>query len=456
VNIGDSFMYPIYGRGVIQDVIVLGGRVYADVQFGYARNSTPLDQIPGGADLVRFVRDQLPPATRKAMGPTPPAANSTSARGGVQALKLGQVREDQVAQLSVGTDHHEGAFTRALEAAARLKPKKIMIEGAWGVGKTHLLTLLSALAVQRKFAVSSCILDGVSMTLKDPMGLIAGISSSIRLPDEAVPVGFGSKLAGIKRSGMPELRGLAEQRTVQLVESIPSEALDDPEVIATIEDYMSLALPASTAKRQLADLGYPRVQLPPLRARSVEDRAQRFCDLLGDWAALSVAAGARGLLVVLDEVDVDYAWAMYLSSSARARHDDTLGALGAIGRRGVPLVIAFGSASAGPDTEDEFDAVHDVIRQVGGVDEHAQAVKLGTDHLVDLGGRVLRLYDQAYPGFAERLGPRGLKDLNSMLLAAYRRQLSPAPRRYVRSLLHCFDLVDMGQRSVAEIIQANQ
>jgi hypothetical protein len=41
------------------------------------------------------------------------------------------------------------------------------------------------------------------MTLKDPMGLICGPTGSIRLPDETVPVGFGSKLAGIKRSGMP-------------------------------------------------------------------------------------------------------------------------------------------------------------------------------------------------------------------------------------------------------------
>jgi hypothetical protein len=292
--------------------------------------------------------------------------------------------------------------------------------------------------------------------LKDPMGLMSGITSSIRLPGEAVPAGFGSKLAAIKRSGMPELRGLAEQRTVQLVESIPAQALDDPEVIAIVEDYMGLTLSASQAKRGLAELGYPKVQLPPLRARSVEDRAQRFSDLLGDWAALSVAAGARGLLVVLDEVDVDYAWAQYLSSSARERHDDTLSALGAIESRGVPLVIAFGSASAGPDTDDEFDAVHDVVRQVGGVQEHAEAVELQRGHLVDLSARVLQLYDQAYPGFAKRLGPRGLQDLNSMLLPAYSRQLSPAPRRYVRSLLHCFDLVDLGQRTVAQIVQANQ
>jgi hypothetical protein len=331
-----------------------------------------------------------------------------------------------------------------------------MVEGAWGVGKTHLLTLLTALAIKRKFAVANCILDGVSLTLKDPMGLVAGITGSIRFPEEAVPTGIGSRLSVVKKTGMPELRGLAEQRTVQLVESLPTAALDDPDVIALIEDYMSLALPAATAKRQLAALGYPRVQLPPLRARSVDDRAQRFCDLVGDWAALSVAAGARGLLVVLDEVDVDYAWAKYLSSAARARHDDTLGAIGNIGSRGVPLVIAFGSASAGPDTEDEFDAVHDVVRQLGGVDVHAEATKLQSEHLSELGRRVMNLYQQAYPGLQQQLGTRGLQELNTMLLAAYRRQLSPAPRRYVRSLLHCFDLIDLKQKTVAEIVASNR
>jgi len=377
-----------------------------------------------------------------------------SSRAGVQALKLGQVLESHVQQISVGTADHEAAFDEAFKQAEKRHPKLIIIEGAWGVGKTHLLTLLSAHAAKRRFAVSTTILDGWAASLSDPMRLLEGITSSIRFPDQAAPMGLGTMLASVKRTGMVELRSWAGPRMVQLMEQVSQEALDDPEAVAVLEDYLGLSLPASQAKERLRRLGWRDVALPALKARSIDERGARLRELLCDWAAFCLAGKARGLLVILDEVDVDYARAAWWDVARRERHDMTLRALGELRKHDVPLVVAFGSAPAGPGEDESIDAVRDVIAKLGHIDVHERANALDDDHLHELAERVFTLYSDAYPGVVQRISRKQLKATADMLLKEHRRQLSPVPRRFVRSLLHCLDLIDLEQASVEEVIRS--
>lgn len=456
MKIGDSFAHPRWGRGTILAVDVRGGRVVAKVKFGYATDWMSLDDIPYGDSL----RSLAPPVTAPARGPvrvnSPGASRSllASARAGVQALKLGQVLESHVEKISVGTENHEAAFEQAFMLAERGHPKLIVIEGAWGVGKTHLLTLLSAHATKRRFAVSTTILDGWAATLSDPMRLLEGITSSIRFPDQTAPMGLGAMLASVKRTGMVELRGWAGPRMVQIMEEVSPELLDDPEAVGVLEDYLSLSLPASQARERLRKLGWRDISLPALKARSVDERGARLRELLCDWAAFCLAGKARGLLVILDEVDVDYARAAWWDSERRERHDMTLRALGELRKHEVPLVVAFGSAPAGPGEDESIDAVRDVIAKLGRVDVHERATAMGDDQLHELAERVFALYSEAYPGVEQRISRKQLKETANMLLKEHRRQLSPVPRRFVRSLLHCLDLIDLEKVTVQEVIRS--
>jgi hypothetical protein len=358
-----------------------------------------------------------------------------------------------VATLSVGTKEIESQFSDAFEQSARFKkPQLIMIEGAWGVGKTHLLTLLASMAATRGFATASTILDGSSATVSEPMRLMEGITSSIRFPGEYLPSGVGAKLATVKRNGMPELRGLAGQRMIKLMEEIPEHALDDPEVILVLEDYMGLSLAATKARERIRDLGYGDRNLPPLKARSIDERAHRFQELLCDWTGFCVGAKAKGLLIVIDEVDVDYARSLYWNAEWRSRHDATLRALGQLKSHRLPIVIAFGSAPAGPNDDESVDSVRDVIKKIGHMDVRVEAATLSDENLIELGEKVFTLYCAAYSGFAKKLDEHARKSVSKMLLKQYKRELSPVPRRFVRSLLHCFDLIDQGQSTVQELV----
>ncbi|MBK7616709.1 MAG: DUF2791 family P-loop domain-containing protein [Burkholderiales bacterium] len=456
MKIGDSFAHAKWGRGTILSVESRGRRVVAKVKFGFASDWIDVEEIPEGDSLRSLAPSAVGPTggTSRTVGAAVSRNLVASSRAGVQALKLGQVLESHVQQISVGTADHEAAFDEAFKQAEKRHPKLIIIEGAWGVGKTHLLTLLSAHAAKRRFAVSTSILDGWAASLSDPMRLLEGITSSIRFPDQAAPMGLGTMLASVKRTGMVELRSWAGPRMVQLMEQVSQEALDDPEAVAVLEDYLGLSLPASQAKERLRRLGWRDVALPALKARSIDERGARLRELLCDWAAFCLAGKARGLLVILDEVDVDYARAAWWDVARRERHDMTLRALGELRKHDVPLVVAFGSAPAGPGEDESIDAVRDVIAKLGHIDVHERANALDDDHLHELAERVFTLYSDAYPGVVQRISRKQLKATADMLLKEHRRQLSPVPRRFVRSLLHCLDLIDLEQASVEEVIRS--
>lgn len=454
MKIGDSFQHQMWGRGVILEVLVKGNKVVAKVRYGFATDTTPIEEIPDGESL-RILAPINSNVIALNYNPTPDNRRELQmlmARRGIQALKLGQVLEEQVATLSVGTQAIESQFSEAFERAARFKPQLIMIEGAWGVGKTHLLTLLTSMASTLSFATASTILDGWGATVSEPMRLMEGITSSIRFPGEYLPSGVGAKLAAVKRHGMPELRGLAGQRMIKLMEELPEHALDDPEVILVLEDYMGLSLAATKARELIRGLGYGDRNLPPLKARSIDERAQRFQELLCDWTGFCVGAKAKGLLIVIDEVDVDYAKSMNWNTEWRSRHDATLKALGQLKSHRLPIVIAFGSAPAGPDDDESVDSVRDVIKKIGHMDVRVEAATLSDENLIELGEKVFTLYCSAYTGFAKKLDEQGRRTVSKMLLKQYKRELSPVPRRFVRSLLHCFDMIDQGQSTVQELV----
>jgi hypothetical protein len=456
VKVGDKVRHEDYGVGTILEILRTSTGSRCKVDFGYTRAVVPYQMLKLGSDAWgNFApeADPMPPA-EPVDGQNPPATlahfdintlqqSTMTARAGVNALKLGQILECHVETLTVGTESDEEQFKNLFQEAERKQVRLVLIEGAWGVGKTHLLTLLSASAAKKQFAISTTILDGVGATLSDPMRLLASITSNIRFPGDAVPMGVGLKLAEVKRSGMPELQGLGADRLLKVLQDVPAEAFHDVEVLNILEDYLDLSLPASQAKEKLRKLGCGKVSLPALRALNIEFRGARFADLLGDWTAFCVGAKAHGLLVVLDELDVDYAWAPRWNHARRTRQDMTLRAIGALKARGIPLVIAFGSAPAGPGVDPESDAARDVIVKVKDVHLHSQAARLGPENLIELGAKIWQLYGNAYPGFSDKLSSRELPKIQRQLVRQYERQLSPVPRRYVRALLHCFDSIDL-------------
>ena len=433
MTVGVRVRHPALGTGT---VVAEDSRGRARVNFGYAAAVW----LPVGE--LEFLEDarHAPPDDSKPPGhtgrdfPTLPEG-VIDARRAILALKLGQVLEENVCDLSVGTDGIQTSLERAVAAAVGRQPRCVLIEGSWGSGKTHLLTLLAALAARSELATATVILDGEGVTLTEPMGLVEAVLGSLRYPGEIAPCGIGGRLVRLRQQG--NYSG-TEWRIAETVLQTPSQALDEPEVVEVLEEYFTLKLAATQAVNKLRRLGWRGVSLPSMKARSVADRAERFCELLKGWAEFCASTGARGLAVVFDEVDVEYAtpW----NREWRSRRSQLLQALDGLLGQECPLLLAFGSAPPSGDVEEENDAVQDLMRRVDGMDPPITAPRPTLDQTLELASRLQTLYAGAYPDRMSKVNENRVRQLIAEFAERHQDSLDPTPRSFVRGTLERLDV----------------
>ncbi len=441
---GDRVRHPALGAGVVLGVLARGRVPGARVDFGYMVDWVPQNELaPGGNLRVPGSGDEAPrdePEHWKPLGTL--TESVVGARRAVLALKLGQVLQEDVLDLSVGTETAEALLRSAVGRAVRRKPAAILVSGRYGAGKTHLLTMLASLAAQEGLATASALLDGEGVTLADPMTILEPVLRSLCLPGESAPSGVGRWLAELRRRGSRWDHGRRQpSRIAAAVFQIPMADLDDPDVLEALEDYLTTSLPVSHANLRLRRLVRQPVQLPAMKAHRIAERAERFCELLRDWAEFCETAGARGLVVVIDEVDVEYAATLW-SVGRRRRRQQLLQALNDLLGQPVPLVIAFGSAPA-TDEEAANDAAQDLTERMSRI-QQIDAPRPDSAQMRELGRRLCGLYSRAYPewgsGVDEGSIERAIDEHARRYAEGYGEPGDPAPRRFVRELLEWLDV----------------
>ena len=477
---GQRVFHPAFGTGRVISVSRTGPRTVALVDFGFTRAPIVLEALQALSTDEGTATDSQPTNSLDAVpaeapvkeSPTAPVevehrershgsaglgGSATEARKGVTALRLGQVLETQVLELSVGTDRVQARLGDALTRALGDRPTFLLVDGVWGGGKTHALTLLQALARKENMATASAVMDGVAVTLSEPMQLMEEVVSSLRFPGSVSADSLGQFLRKAKRETKSStLRARGADQVADALDSLPLAAFDDPEGLQCIEDYFSFSLSTTQIRSKLRLLEYEASAPPVLRARRVDDRPRAFAVLLKNWAQFSAVMGARGLLIVLDELDVEYASTAYFSKACfglRARRRALLKQLKALSEHRAPLHVALASAPAGPDVETENDAVEDVREAMGPTLIHIKAANPNDDELKDLLSRLTALYQTAYPATTLELPAQWASDLFGGLHARYRRMPNAVPRHFVRTALEALDLLTVGEKSFDEVLQ---
>ena len=343
MNEGKTVSHAEFGRGTVIEDDPHRRRVRVD--FGWMQDWVSYNEA--GLRDLRVVEARPADTTRPGGLPN----DVVDSRRAILALKLGQVLKENVVELSTGTDEIQKVLEEKAEATTRGQPGSILFEGSWGSGKTHLLTLLAALATERRLATASVILDGEGVRLSEPMSLMRSVLGSLCYSDELVPGSVIERLREFRRrrsGSRAEIQRGASWRTRTAVFKTPMRAFDEPEVADILDEYLTMSIPATQARERLRKLGHS-VQLPSMNARRVDERVERFCELLGGWAEICTLTGAKGLVVVFDEVDVEYGSTLGRSRVNVERRRLRSALLEALWRllnpkRHMPLLIAFGSA----------------------------------------------------------------------------------------------------------------
>lgn len=375
------------------------------------------------------------PEARPATPSLNPDATPTwqQARQTLLALRLGQSTAESVSDLSVGMAEVEAACGWGMGRAMSGKLSFLLFESPYGMGKSHALAHLKQLALKQTMAVGTVTLDGTGVSLCEPMSLVTGLAHAIEFPDERKDEGLPQRLA--QRAG----RGLSitgGEMLHQLLVAIDRDCVDNPDKWELIEDYLSLDATASHLRRELG------INVPSLRASYRKDRPARCSTILREWAsACSVTEmGARnGLVILLDEADVDYA-RRGRSQADMEQRKDLLRAFRSIansppgdgGFARLLIAVAITPGASEPDPIDEFKA------ELG---EHLKVVRLReltANELRELGGRVLRLYQRAYE-VPFKKEERAAEVLDKCLQFTGRQAEGRNPRKFIRLLLEKLD-----------------
>lgn len=445
MRLGTRVRHPKFGEGQVVTVTSRGGNPGAQVDFGYMRDWVSFEELglTEEADSLSGITPDAPTSVFKGISIPTLTNDVVDARRAILALKLGQVLEKDIVELSTGTDNIQDSIEQTITAAAQRQPRSILFKGSYGSGKTHLLTMLSALAAKHELATASVILDGEGVTLTEPMSLMEALLGSLRYPGEAAPCGITQQLADLRRSGnLPYIRHRLGRIADALLQT-PRDLFEEPEGMDVLEEYFTLRLSATQAREEIRQRIYRRVHLPSMRAQSVKDRADRFCGLLGDWAEFCASTGAKGLVVIFDEVDVEYASTLRDSrqdKEQRSRRSMFLCSISKLLKeRKTPLLLAFGSAPASPDVKDENDAVIDLQRRIDEMDE-IEAPQPQLEQTRELGRRLRTLYARAYPDRMDSVDPRKLERLIDEFAQYHQNELNPIPRNFVRGTLERLDV----------------
>jgi hypothetical protein len=430
--------HPRTGNCIIREARSAGLRVKVLVDYpalGLRRQVEYLDEL---VDRVTGGAISLNVPDSKPAGPTSAPAvipNWQGARETLLALRLGQSTAESVKELSVGMEEVDSACRWALGRATDGHLSFLLFESPYGMGKSHALAQLKQHALKQTMAVGTVTLDGVGVSLCEPMSLVTGLAHAIEFPDERNDEGLPQRLA--QRAG----RGLnitGGNILHQLLIAIDRDCVDNPDKWDLIEDYLSLDATASQLKRELG------IKLPSLRARLREDRPARCSTIIREWASACTVSemGARnGLLILLDEADVDYARRGRLEADREQRTEllkafrsiaDSPPADGGFARLLVAVAITPGTGD--PDPVAEFKS------ELG---EHLKVVRLrelSANELYELGGRVLRLYQRAYE-VTGRMEERALEVLDECLQFTGRQAEGRNPRKFIRLLMERLDVL---------------
>lgn len=201
------------------------------------------------------------------------------------------------------------------------------MSGPYGTGKSHALAVFRYVAMQDGFLVAEATLDQAEVSLSSPQALFHALASTIRgdaFSEEFPVLGLfrrairrGAILEPVRASSQGERddRLLKHYTTLQFLEI--HGLLDDGETAQKIEGVLSAVdqPTASELRKELSERFFARTErrLPAERFafQSViayspkEKRPSDWLEGMLGMARLACAAGYRGLVVTIDEVEIE-------------------------------------------------------------------------------------------------------------------------------------------------------
>jgi hypothetical protein len=175
VTVGGKVTHPKFGLGEIQDLRADGKE--ARIRFGGFALWLPSTSLNILSVVDAVAEPVAEPQTTKELGPADIIRKKV-----VEGMRLGIVPDCGLKDWTVGRPEVLDRVSRWLAGAGQ---GTLIVEGAYGSGKTHLLRYMETLALDDGFAVSQVRVDPAEENSSFPLRLYASVVRSLRIPGTA-------------------------------------------------------------------------------------------------------------------------------------------------------------------------------------------------------------------------------------------------------------------------------
>lgn len=338
-----------------------------------------------------------PPAAAPSPMPAPPLSDpGFEARCSLEALRFGLVPHRHIEQFTLGYEQLSKWINSSFPV---LEPRVHKVIGAYGTGKSHMMSAIRTLAKREGYMVAHVEVNGEGMTLSDPAKLIHAIYSTLHSQEEETEyplVGLLEKVIQNSTSSYLPLSGLravdAHLGVVSMLQHAGTLDIwtEQLEAVFSGSDEVS----ATDLDRALRKQTRASVQVFPAVPRSLLDRPNGLVESLLGTAWLAKAAGYKGLIITIDEFETEN---KHLTKAQKQKLMLTLRAIECYvsGQRNlpkVPLALYFGTVGDSMDEGDVY--LNDLVEASGG-----SALELRffqKEERLELANRIYRFYQEAY------------------------------------------------------------
>lgn len=198
--------HSIYGRGLLLKKRYLGGEAYIHFESGLALwvKSNEIKTISDDPPVIRHIsayghptliciadepsiydffklNKHLVPPKSKVKIISPPPHYDIESRRIIEALRLGGVPRHLVAQFTAGRDEEIQVINQFCSSDTS---PLFILEGAYGVGKSHMLELVSSIALNSGWAVARIEIDPSENAFHRPLNIYRTLARSFLYPKD--------------------------------------------------------------------------------------------------------------------------------------------------------------------------------------------------------------------------------------------------------------------------------
>lgn len=309
---------------------------------------------------------------KRASVPGPVRPLVSPERRTLEALRFGLVPVEGLEDFTIGFDDlRSWTLSRLPDASG--KPSVSEICGPFGTGKSHSMAAIRHVARQEGFVTAGVEVDGRNVSLSEPERVLYSLWRSLRAEDlsSATPllelylraIGRNERAPMMSPGGQDRIwNNYSTVRFMQRGELIDSLGYEMDCVLCSSDEVL-----ASEVERRIRSAAWGLdSKVMRMIGRKVDERPHDFVESLAGQAMVAKLAGYKGLVVTIDEFEVEQ---RFLSAQMLERVDALLAGLlnylqGKSAVRAAPLAIFI--ASVGQEHHRGDAAVDEMIEAADG------------------------------------------------------------------------------------------